>query len=118
MTSTLYTILNAQGHTIADIAITSIEEGWHYGHMVHDHLPDQLRQDCAWYDEVVSGQMLSFLDDATAAMDQYRLTIKAPDGTCQSLHSIHLEPTGDVTWRVTPMSPPRTTSSQSLTAPL
>jgi hypothetical protein len=106
MPNSICTIVDHQGRRVADVEIQDVNEEWYYGRLVSDALPDGLRRDLEWYDEVVSGQMLSYLDDALAAVDRHQLSVQLADEESRQVYSLHIGRSGNTTFRVTPVPPP------------
>jgi len=106
MAISICSVVDNQGRRVAEIDIQGVEDEWYYGRLVSDAMPEGLRRDLDWYDEVVSGQMLSYLDDALAAVERHQLSVCLPDETCQRAYSLHIDKSGETTFRVTPVPPP------------
>lgn len=103
-------IIDAEGQEVAEIAISEIEDGWYCGTVVRDEFSEKLKQALEWYDEVVSDQMLSFVDEALAAVDRFQLRVCLSDESCEDVYSLQLSKNGEVTFRITPVPPPGTGS--------
>jgi len=106
MPTSICEVVDNQGRRVAEVEIQSVEDGWYYGRLVSDALPDGLRRDLKWYDEVVSGQMLSYLDEALAAVERHQLSMCVPDETCHRVYSLHIGRSGETVFRTTPVPPP------------
>lgn len=98
-------IITESGREVAEIAIRDIEEGWYYGEIVNDHFLDGERKALHWYADVVEGQMLSFLDEALAAVDGLQLRVRLSETQYDKLYSLHLTKGGEVSFRTTPVPP-------------
>jgi hypothetical protein len=98
-----WSMIDIDGREIARIDVTDCEEGWHYGAVKSSKLPSELESALRWYDEVVSKQMLSFLDEASVAVERFRLRIQLPDGRCENVYSFQLSPNGEATFRTLPV---------------
>ncbi len=92
--------------TLAELLITDEEEGWYTGTVVWQNLPVEAKKALAWYDEVLQDQMLSYLDEATAAVQRFELQAKFPDGPAHKTYALHLGPSDEVSFRISPVSPP------------
>jgi hypothetical protein len=115
MTTPNYSIIDNQGHRVAEVHIHSVEEEWYYGRLVSDAIPEALRRDLERYDEVVSNQMLSYLDDAVQAVEKHGLSVRFPDDTCHRVYSLHLDRSGETTFRIAPVPPSSSSRSDSST---
>ena len=67
MATSICSVLDNRGCRVAQIDLESVENEWYYGRLLSDAFSDELRHDLGWYDEVVSDQMLSYVDDALRA---------------------------------------------------
>jgi hypothetical protein len=99
-------IIDNQGRRVAEVDIHAVEDGWYYGRLVKDAIPDELRRDLEWYDQVVSNQMLSYLDDVRAAVERHELSVCFADETCHKAYALHIDRSGDTTFRIAPVPPP------------
>jgi hypothetical protein len=106
MTSSICSVIDHQGCRVAEVEIQGVEDEWYHGRLVEATLPEGLRRDLAWYDEVISQQMLSYLDDALHAVERHGLSVCFPDDTCHRVYSLHIDPAGETTFRITPVPPP------------
>ena len=106
MATSACSVIDNQGDRVAEIEIQSVEDEWYYGRLVNDAMPEGLRRDLAWYDEVVSNQMLSYLDDALAAVGRHQLSVCLPNEASHRVYSLHIGRTGETTFRITPVPPP------------
>lgn len=102
MATSICPILDQYGQPVAKVDLQDTEDGWYYGQLVGDALPAGLRHDLQWYDDVVSNQTLSYLDDALHAVEQHGLSVRLPDETCHKVYSLHIEKTGETAFRITP----------------
>ncbi len=99
-------LIGPDAGTLAELLITDEEEGWYTGTVVWRNLPAEAKKALAWYDEVVQDQMLSYLDEATAAVQKFELQAKFPDGSSHKTYALHLNPLNEVSFRISPVSPP------------
>jgi hypothetical protein len=106
MATSVCSIIDNKGHRVAVVDVQSVEDEWFYGRLVSTVEPDGLRRDLEWYDEVVSNQMLSYLDDALRAVERHGLSVRLPDETCHKVYSLHVERSGETSFRITPVPPP------------
>jgi len=94
------------GNAVAEMLLTGEQDGWFTGTLHSQRLPPQLKKALDWYDEVVENQMLSFLDEATAGVEQFGLCVRYPSGSLQKLYSLHVDQHNQVSFRTTPVPPP------------
>lgn len=106
MPTSICAVVDKQGRRVAEVEIQSVEGEWYYGRLVSDELPEGLRRDLDWYDEVVSGQMLSYLDEALAAVERHQLSVCLPGETYRPVYSLHIGRSGETAFRTTPVPPP------------
>jgi hypothetical protein len=99
-------LIGPDGNTLAELSIADEEEGWFTGRVVRQSFPPELERALAWYDEVVQDQMLSYLDEAIAAVQEFELQAKFPDGSAHKTYSLHVSPSNDVSFRIGPVLPP------------
>jgi hypothetical protein len=102
------------GDVFAELLITEEEEGWFTGRVVWQEFPPDVRTALAWYDEVVGGQMLSYLDGAAEAVEGFGLQARFPDGSTHKTYSLHVSPSAEVSFRVSPVLPPPELSGQAV----
>ena len=95
-------IIDQLGRQVATCILSDVEDGWHYGKVVTGQFPQELSRHLSWYDEVVSGQMLSFLDEARAAIDKFQLRLRRSDGSITPVYSLHVMRNGELTFRTAP----------------
>jgi hypothetical protein len=50
--------------------------------------------------------MLSYLDQATAAVESFELHARFPDGSTHKTYSLHVSPSNEVSFRISPVPPP------------
>ena len=99
--------LRAQdGSNLATFAIEEVTDGWYCGTMLAASFPADLQEKLAWYDEVVTGQMLSLVDEARDGIDSFQLRIHFPDGESCPAVGLHVMASGEVCFRTTPIPPP------------
>lgn len=99
-------LLGPHGGVFAELLIPDEEEGWFTGRVISQRFPPELSQALAWYDEVAREQMLSYLDEATAAVQRFELQAKFSDGSTHTPYSLHVSPAGEVSFRISPVLPP------------
>ena len=99
-------LIGPDGNTLAELLIADEEEGWFTGRVVWQSFPVEVKKALAWYDEVVQDQMLSYLDEATAAVQKFELQAKFPDGSTHKTYSLHVSPSNEVSFRTSPVLPP------------
>jgi hypothetical protein len=117
MPPSICTLVDQQGRRVADVDLQGVEKEWFYGQIVSDAIPEDLRRDLEWYDEVVSNQMLSFLDDSSAAVERHDLFVVFPDQPRRKVYSLHVSRSGETTFRVTPAPPSTVNHSDSSAVP-
>jgi hypothetical protein len=96
----------SDGTTLAELLIEDEEQGWFTGRVVSQNFPSEVRKALAWYDEVLQDQMLSYLDEATAAVERLELRAELPDGSTHKVYSLHVSPLNEVSFRTSPVGPP------------
>lgn len=94
------------GRELASILIEEVSDGWYSGKVLSSSLPADLKEKLSWYDEVVSGQVLSLVDAAREAIDAYRSRIEMPGGESFPAVGLHVMASGEVCFRTTPIAPP------------
>jgi hypothetical protein len=99
-------LIAPDGDTYAELFITDEEEGWFTGTVVRQGFPPEVQSALAWYDEVVQDQMLSYLDEAVAAVQRFELRAMFPDGSMHKAYSLHFSPADEVSFRISPVLPP------------
>jgi hypothetical protein len=110
-------LVGPDGSTLAELVIVEEEEGWFTGRVISQVLPFAVKHALVWYDEVVRDQMLSYLDEAAAAVQRLGLQASFPDGSTHKTYSLHLSPSNEVSFRISPVSPPPEMASQSQSRP-
>jgi hypothetical protein len=95
MISKFWSMIDIDGKELAQINVDSCEEGWFHGTTISHDFSKDLQSALRWYDEVVSGQMLSFLDEAQDAVARFQLRLRLPDGQCEKVYSIQLSTNGE-----------------------
>ena len=100
------TLTDAAGNAVAELVMSHEDDGWHSGRVRSLQLPAKLKEALDWYDEVVENQMLSYLDQATAAVEQFGLCVRYPNGTSQKVFSLHINKQNEASFRMTPVPPP------------
>lgn len=99
-------LVGPDGNRLAEFLIAAEEEGWLTGRVVWENFPADVNKALAWYDEVVRDQMLSYLDDASAAVQKFELQAKFPDGSTHKTYALHVNPAKEVSFRISPVLPP------------
>ncbi len=99
-------LIGPDGNTLAELLIVDEEEGWITGRVISQSFPFEVKKALAWYDEVVRDQMLSYLDEATAAVQRSELQANFPDGSTHKTYSLHVSPSKAVSFRISPVPPP------------
>jgi hypothetical protein len=100
------TLVDAEGNPVADMQLTADRDGWYAGKLLSQQLPRKLQEALDWYDEVVEHQMLSYLDQATAAVEHFGLSVRGPNGLARKVYSLHINKQNDVSFRTSPVPPP------------
>ncbi|GEM_PF-5191330 len=100
------TLIDAEGNPLAHLEAMADGNDWFVGKVVSEQFPAPLKDALAWYDEVVEGQMLSYLDAAAEAVAQFGLRVRHPDGTSRPVFSLHIDKQNDVSFRISPVPPP------------
>jgi hypothetical protein len=116
MTKSQYVLVDQQDQPLLRLDIQSIEDGWYYGWGQAEVLPPQIQRDLDWYDDILSSQSLSYLDEAEASVERHQLAVRLDDGAPQRVHSLHLAKTGEVTFRITPVEPATAVQHEALPA--
>ena len=98
-------LVDSTGNTLAEL-LASDEEGWFSGRVLSQSFPSEIAKDLAWYDEVVQHQMLSYLDEAIAAVERWGLRVRLRDGSTHPVYSLHISPLNEISFRVTPVPLP------------
>src|SRR5438105_3611417 len=99
-------LIGPDGNTLAELLIADEEEGWFTGRVVWQSFPFEVNKALAWYDEVVQDQMLSYLDEAVAAVQRFELQAKFQDGSAHKTYSLHVSSSNEVSFRISPVAPP------------
>ena len=99
-------LIGPDDSTLAELLIADEEEGWFTGRIVRQSFPPEVEKALAWYDEVMQDQMLSYLDEAVAAVQRLELRARFPDGSMQKTYSLHVSPSDEVSFRIQPVLPP------------
>jgi hypothetical protein len=100
------TIVDADGRDVAELVVTSAENGWFHGRLLARRFPPKLQEALDWYDEVVEHQMLSYLDQALASVEKFGLAARFASGACQRVHSLQITKQDEASFRLTPVPPP------------
>jgi hypothetical protein len=96
--------LGSDGSILAESRLNHEEEGWFSGTIVWQRFPVEIKKALDWYDEVVQGQMLSYLDEAEAAVRKFELTAKFPDGSTHKTYALNIGPSNSVSFRISPIA--------------
>jgi hypothetical protein len=99
-------LIGPDGGTLAELLIADEEEGWFTGRVIRQTFPGEVQKALDWYDEVVQDQMLSYVDEAVAAVQKFELHAKFPDGSMHKTYSLHVSPSNEVSFRTSPVRPP------------
>jgi hypothetical protein len=99
-------LIAPDGNKLAELLIAGDEEGWLTGTVVWQNFPFEIKKALAWYDEVVRDQMLSYLDEAIAAVQRLELQARFADGSTHKTYSLHVSPSNEVSFRISPVLPP------------
>lgn len=99
-------LISPNENTVAEFLIADEEEGWFTGRILRRSFPLEINKALVWYDEVVQNQMLSYLDEATAAIQKFELQARFPDGSTHKTYSLHVSPSEEVSFRISPVRPP------------
>lgn len=116
MPTSICSIFDKDGNQVAEVGIQAVEDEWYYGRLTRNAIPEPLRRDLDWYDEVVSNQILSYLDDARHAVERHALAVRLPDGTSHRLYSLHVNKSGETEFRIAPVPPPTSNLADDSTA--
>jgi hypothetical protein len=96
-------LIGPDDSTLAELLVADEEEGWFTGRVVRQSFPSEVEKALAWYDEVIRDQMLSYRDEAVAAVQGFDLRARFPDGSMQKTYSLHVSPSDDVSFRIEPV---------------
>jgi hypothetical protein len=99
-------LIDPDGNTLAELLIADEEKGWFTGKLLSQSFSSEVKNALAWYDEVVRDQMLSYLDEATAAVERFGLEANFPDGSTHKIYSLDVSPSYEVSFRISPVPPP------------
>jgi hypothetical protein len=99
-------LIDPSGNTLAELLIADEVESWFNGTVICQNLPIGVKKALAWYDEVVQDQMLSYLDEATTAVQNFELQSKFLDGSAHKVYALHVSPANEVSFRLSPVPPP------------
>jgi hypothetical protein len=99
-------LIGPDDSTLAELVIADEEEGWFTGRIVRQSFPAEVKKALTWYDEVIRDQMLSYLDEAAADVEKFKLRARFPDGSMPTTYSLHVSPSDEVTFRIEPVLPP------------
>lgn len=99
-------LVDTAGNEVAELTLTGEADDWFSGAVLAQQFSPQLKEALDWYDEVVENQMLSFLDGATDAVEQFGLLLRHADGTTHQVFSLHVNKQNEVSFRTSPIPPP------------
>jgi hypothetical protein len=99
-------LIGPDGNTLAELLIADEDEGWFTGRIISQIFPFVVKKALAWYDEVVRDQMLSYFDEAAAAVQRLDLQATFSDGSTHKTYSLHVSPSNEVSFRISPVPPP------------
>ena len=99
-------LVDPEGDTLAELLIDNDEDGWFTGTVISQCFSIPVKKALEWYDEVVRDQMLSYLDEATAAVEQCGMRAHFPDGSTRKVFALHVEKAAEVSFRICPVPPP------------
>jgi len=105
MKRTKVLLIGPAGKTVAEVVIAGEEEGWFTGRVISQSFPFEVKEALAWYDEVLRDQMLSYLDEATAAVQRFGLQANFPDGSKHKTYSLHVSASNEVSFRISAVAP-------------
>lgn len=89
---------------IAEIEINDIENDWYYGTIITNRFDEAEKKALAWYDEVVTGQMLSYVDEALLAVEKLGFNVRFSNDKCARIHSVHLSGERTIVFRIKPVN--------------
>jgi hypothetical protein len=98
-------LIGPDGNTLAELLIADEEEGWFTGRVIWHSFPFEVRKALIWYDEVVQDQMVSYLDEAIAAVQKLGLQARFTDGSTHQTYALHGSPSNEVSFRTSPVLP-------------
>jgi hypothetical protein len=107
MTIQSASLLDHRGIVLGEMAIHEEQDGWFTGVLTDDRLSSDARAAIDWYDEVVQNQMLSYLDQALAAVAKLDLKVRFSNEEPHQVYSLDITPEKEVSFRITPV--PRAT---------
>jgi hypothetical protein len=99
-------LADADGNVLAQLLLTGEEDGWFTGTVISQRLSPEVKKALDWYDEVVENQMLSYLDQAMANVEQFGLCVRPVSGPSRRVYSLHIDRHDQVSFRTTPVPPP------------
>jgi hypothetical protein len=95
-------LTDASGARLAALAVSAVGDRFE-GTIQADQLPDDLRRLFAEFEEVVEGQMFSFLDQVEDRIRAARLRVVWEDGASTPVSDLQVYPSsGAVSFRATP----------------
>jgi hypothetical protein len=99
-------LVDACGNCLADFNMVAEEDGWFVGSLHSAQFTPEIRAALDWYDEVIENQMLSYLDQATKAVERFGFRVRFANGTMSTVYSLHVGANNEVSFRITPVPPP------------
>jgi hypothetical protein len=106
MIGSRFLLLAPDGKALAELSVACDAEGWYTGKVLSQDFPPSVKGALEWYNEVVQHQMLSYLDEATSAVESLDLRIKSPDESIHRVYSLHIAAPDEVSFRITPVPEP------------
>jgi hypothetical protein len=100
------TLIDADGNPLAELEVTAREDDWFTAKLLSQQFPPKLKDALAWYDEIIEGQMLSYLDRAADAVAQFNLRVRDANGVVRKVFSLHVNKQSEVSFRTSPVPPP------------
>jgi hypothetical protein len=100
MRTTAVRFIDAEGHVLATAQVT--DEGTHFGGTVNlDGMPSTMRRVFDDFEEIVNGQMFSFLDEIEAKIRALPLRVLFGDAGEVPVRDLQIYPsTGDVSFKL------------------
>ncbi len=100
MVAKLLEIIDPFQNVVATVRVTE-DAGRFFGTIDLSSAPEAMRRTFARYEEIVNGQMFSYLDDIEQQIDALRLRAQVADGNEACLQDLQVYPsTGRVSFRL------------------
>ena len=99
-------LVDTAGNEVAEVRLIGEQDEWFAGTVLTQRFALHLKEALDWYDEVVENQMLSFLDKAADAVEQFGLSVRYPNGSTRKVFSLHISKQNEVSFRTSPVPPP------------